>query len=540
MRRLAATVILLGTCATFGLGRKFYDDDPLIREPEPRSVKATPRKISDYYDFFWHTLATPGQKQRIAEPIPAQGVNTLGDPIDRAWWERRHYWRRMSLSELQSGPEKGSAPAIDGDWIIVSAKTEGITPGFVVLDGKKRRYFVKFDPVSNPEMATGADKIGSTIFYALGYHVPANHIVYFRPEMLKLSPGVTVEDRFGRKRKMTPEDLAAILSRVPRGSENRYRATASLAVPGKPIGPYRYFGTRSDDPNDIVPHEHRRDLRGMHVAAALVGHDDSRSINTYDALVEGPSGTFVKHYQLDFGSTLGSGTHKSNTPRSGGEYLFGWKQAGVQLFTLGLAVPRWAHANFPRLDSVGRFESRVFDPDKWVPEYPNPAFLNRLPDDEFWMAKQIVSLRDEDIHAIVATARYSDPKATEWVAKCLIERRDKIGRAAFRKVLPIDRFELRDGRLEWVDLAAAYGLGAALEIRVRWSAFDNERETAVPLRGEHSARLPEMRADGYWMATFDSPARPNQTVQVYIRKRGERMQVIGVERRWNGCARSAS
>jgi hypothetical protein len=540
MTRLAATVLLFGTCATAGFGRKFYDDDPLIREPEPLPVKATTRKISDYYDFFWHTLATPGEKQRIARPISAQGVNTLGDPLDGAWWEHRHYLRRMSLAELQSGPEKDSAPAMDGDWIVVSAKTEGITPGFVILDKNKRRYFVKFDPPSNPEMATGADKIGSTIFHALGYHVPANHIVYFHPEMLKLGEAVTVQDRFGRKRKMTTRDLAGILSRVRRESNGRYRATASLAVPGKPIGPYRYFGTRADDPNDTVPHEHRRDLRGMHLAAAFVDHDDSRAINTFDTLVQGSSGTFIKHYQLDFGSTLGSASTEPNSPRSGGEYLFGWKQAGVQLFTLGLAVPRWAHASFPKLDSVGRFESTVFDPDKWVPEYPNPAFLNRLPDDEFWMAKQIVNLRDEEIRAIVETARYSDPKAAEWVTRCLIERRDKIGRAAFGKVLPIDRFELRDGRIEWVDLTAAYGLGAALEIRVRWSDFDNERETGIPVPGEQSARLPSMQADGYWMATFDSPARPEQTVRVYVRKRGNRTDIVGVERTWKGCARSAS
>ncbi|HET8547163.1 MAG TPA: hypothetical protein VFL57_04125, partial [Bryobacteraceae bacterium] len=108
------------------------------------------------------------------------------------------------------------------------------------------------------------------------------------------------------------------------------------------------------------------------------------------------------------------------------------------------------------------------------------------------------------------------------------------------KVLPIDRFELRDGRLEWVDVAAAYGLGAALEIRIHWSEFDNERETVVPVSGEHSARLPDMRADGYWMATLGSPARPNQRVQVYVRKRGERTEIVGVERTWKGCARTAS
>jgi hypothetical protein len=532
MRRIAATLILLGTCATGGFACKFHDDDPLIREPQPRNTTAAPRKLSDYYDALWHTFATPGEKQRRGEWIPAQGINTLGDPMEGAWWERRHYFRRMSLAELDRGPGKDLAPAMDGYWTVIAAKTEGISPGFVILDRHKRRYFVKFDPPQNPEMATGAEQIASSIFYALGYHVPENHIVHFRPEMLKLGDGVIVEDKVGRKHKMSGRDLDEILARVHRGKDGRYRATASVAVPGKPLGPYRYFGTRSDDPNDTVPHEHRRDLRGMYLACALVDHDDSRAINTFDALTDGLSGQYVKHYQLDFGSALGSGSTKPNSPRSGGEYLFGWKQAAIQFFTLGLAVPHWAHASYPKLEAVGRFETAVFDPDRWVPEYPNPAFLNRLPDDDFWMAKQIVNLRDEEIRAIVKTAHYSDPRAAEWVAKCLMERRDKIGRAAFSKVLPIDRFELRGGRLEWVDLAAASGLGTALDIRVRWSEFDNERQTAGPAQGEHSARLPQMRGDGYWMAALDSPARPGQTVEVYVRKRGEHTQVVGVERRW--------
>lgn len=533
MRRIAAFLVLFGACTSLGFGRKFYDDDPLIQEPKLRAVeKAAKRKLSDYYDIVWLTLATPGEKQRAGALIPAQGINTLGDPMEGAWWERRHYWRRMSLRELELGPVKQEPPATDGDWTVISAKTEGITPGFVVVDRHNRTYFVKFDPPSNPEMATGADQIAVKIFYALGYHVPENYLVYFKPGILKLGNDVTVEDKLGRKRKMTQRDLYEVLVRVHKDSDGRYRATASASVPGKSIGPYRYFGTRSDDPNDTVPHEHRRDLRGMHLACALIDHDDSRSINTADFLTNGPPGKFIKHYQLDFGSTLGSASSKVNSPRSGGEYLFGWKQAALQFVTLGLAVPRWARAHYPDLPSVGRFESAMFDPDEWVPEYPNPAFLNRLPDDEFWMAKQIVNLRDEELRAIVKTAQYSDPKAAEWVTKCLIERRDKIGRPAFRKVLPIDRFELRNGRLEWVDLTAGYGLGKALEIKVRWAVFDNERETSEPIAGENSARLPRMDGNGYWLAVLESPSRPGQAVRVYVRKRGTETQIAGVERQW--------
>ena len=37
----------------------------------------------------------------------------------------------------------------------MGAKSEGVTPGFTIVDSEKKMYFVKFDPISNPEMATG-------------------------------------------------------------------------------------------------------------------------------------------------------------------------------------------------------------------------------------------------------------------------------------------------------------------------------------------------------------------------------------------------
>jgi hypothetical protein len=270
----------------------------------------------------------------------------------------------------------------------------------------------------------------------------------------------------------------------------------------------------------------------MHLACAWVGHDDSRSVNTLDALTEGPQGKYIKHYQLDFGSTLGSGSDKVNSPRSGGEYLFAWKPAALQLATLGLAVQPWARADYPKLGAVGRFESQRFDPETWVPEYPNPAFMNRLPDDEFWMARQIAAIRDDEVRAIVDTAEYTDRRAADWIARCLIERRDKIGRAVFSKVLPLDRFAIADGRLAWVDVAALHGLAPALAVEVQWAAFDNMRETSADLAGESSARLPRMEGDGYWLATLSSAQRRHQAVRVYVRKRGPRVEVVGIERTW--------
>ena len=99
---------------------------------------------------------------------------------------------------------------------------------------------------------------------------------------------------------MTRRDLLEILLNAPKDEQDRYRAVASAQITGKPLGPFRYFGTRKDDANDLTPHEHRRDLRGLSVFCAWLAHDDSRSINTFDVLVADRGAQYVRHYLLDF------------------------------------------------------------------------------------------------------------------------------------------------------------------------------------------------------------------------------------------------
>lgn len=513
--------------------QKFYPDDPLHHEPKPLNVpSALSRKLSDYYDLLMHQFRPPGELQpKNTSPIPAQGVNTLGEPMEGAWWVKRHYFQKMSIEDLKKGPSEGVPPSYEGPWTVLSAKNEGVTPGFLIQDSRKNRYFVKFDSLSNPEMATAADAISSRFFHAMGYHVPANYLVYFDPEMLELNQDLQIADSTGRKRQMTHRDVIEILLKVPKTKDGKYRATASFSLPGPTLGPPRWFGTRLDDPNDIVPHEHRRDLRGLHVIDAWLGHDDSRAINNIDVLVKEGSLQYIRHYQLDFGSTLGSATYKSNSARSGA-YFFEWTESAKLLFSLGLYIPYWARADYPHYPSIGRFEWKVFDPEKWVPEYHNPAFINRLPDDEFWGAKLVKAFTDEEIQAIVSTGEYSDPEAAEWLIECLIQRREKIGRTYFAKVLPLDQFRVKNGELVWDDLAQIHGYGGSGTIHIQWSHFDNNTQQHTSIDGATSVRVPDFSDGQFLSARLVQASKPSHTVSVYLRKKNTEAEVVGIERTW--------
>ncbi len=531
----ALLILLVGS--PFPLhARKFYDDDPMAKEPPPLNVQQPlARKLSDYYDLFHHTFATPGERQNQGRLIPAQNGNTLGEVPNSGWYTNRHYASPMSTEELARGVGDANAPESGGRWTVIAAKTEGVTPGFTIRDSRGRRYVMKFDPLDYLEMATAAEIISSKFFHALGYFVPENYLVEFSREQIVVGEDVLLRDQLGNVRKMSERNITEILLNVPRNRNGKYRAVASLYITGKNVGPFRYNGTRRDDPNDAVPHEHRRDLRGLSVFCAWLGHDDSRAINTSDFLVQESGIQYLKHYLIDFGATLGSSSTRPNSPRSGFEYLFSWGPPAVQFFTFGLIVPKWAMAKYPNLPSVGRFESEKFDAEHWVPEYPNPAFLNRLPDDEFWAARQVMNFSDEQVRAIVRTGGYSDSRAEQWVADRLIERRDKIGKVFLPKVLPLDRFAIADGRLVFEDLAAHFRIAPATQYSVQWSRFDNESEAKTALSGETSFSVPAQVASSPRREYFAADIRgadPRKTITVYVRTGHGEVQVVGIDRRW--------
>ena len=546
--RTAIPVVIAALSVTLAAGaqeRKFYPDDPLLADNDMLDVPDEPAEISlsDMYDRFGHIMTDLGDATRGE----AQNVNTLDEVPDSSWFTNRHGMRRMSRDELVRGPDTIEGPDMSAPWRVFRSKIGGLTPGFQILDGRGDRYVIKFDPVRIPELSSAAEVIATKLFYAIGYNTPENYIVTIDPETgFSIEPGTVLEDEFGDESVLTRGQLRRRLRVVPRLDDGRVRVTASRYLTGRPTGPFRYYRTRSDDPNDVIPHENRRELLGLRLFAAWTNHDDTRAHNTQDSWVERDGGHYIRHHLLDFGSTFGSGSVDLQLPNLGFHYWLDIGEVKRNLVTFGVRTPKYrtvAWPNFPDYESVGRWESESFEPHEWKNDYPNPAFVRMTDRDAFWAAKIIMRFTPEELLAIVETGQLSDPEQERYFHQVLVDRQNKSARYYMSRVNPLDEFQVTDDGLRFANLSERYEFAdAGTTYEVAWSVYDNDTDAERPLgdtvtRTETLLPLPASTAltgDTYLMAEIRSrhDAFPawNQPVRVYLRPDGGTFDVVGIER----------
>ena len=199
---------------------------------------------------------------RPGDPAPnvrARNINTIDEVGDSSWFTNRIGTRPVSIEEAARGPLTGDGP-VPGTWTITRPKEAGAAPGFTMQDAKGETWFVSFDAVGNPEAATGAILVANKIFWTLGYWQVENHLIHVRPDQLVISETAMFRPPSGVRRRMKQGDLDDVFRRSHRSADGTYRAVAGRGIPGRTLGGFKYYGTRPDDPNDIVPHEHRREL----------------------------------------------------------------------------------------------------------------------------------------------------------------------------------------------------------------------------------------------------------------------------------------
>jgi hypothetical protein len=475
MRGLLAVAAIAMAAALTGAAPKFYPDDPLWSDDDAAfdASKANAQEDPNGYDFATNTFLNPGERRNVR----AMNVNTLDEVPDSSWFTNRLGRRDIPIPELVLGPDRGPTKiSLDG-WIVSGGKGTGIQPGFRMTDPAGQLYQIEVDPPSHPEMASGAEIIGTAFYYAFGYHTVDVYLSEVDAAALTISPKATIRDPLtGKRRALLKRDLDEVFRQAARQDDGKYRILVSRFAPGKPLGNFRYYGTRPDDPNDIVPHEHRRELRAARVFGAWLNHDDSRGVNSLDMLETRDGRGWIKHYMFDFGSTLGSGTVFAQRHRAGHEYIFEHAPGWRTLATLGLYVRPWMLIDYPDAPpAIGRFEAEGFDASLWKPEYPNAAFDNMRPDDAFWAARIVARFSDAAVRAIVEKAQYSDPRATDYMTETLLKRRDKVVRTWLNGVNPVVDLALSSaGELTFANAAVAARVAdAPAGYTLQWFQFDN-------------------------------------------------------------------
>jgi hypothetical protein len=534
---LAASFLI--TTAVSTRAPRFYDDDPIAREPELRDAsKAAPYEIPTMFEMFANLLGTPQYKP---SGLRAKNINTIDEVPDSSWFTNRVGTKAITAEELARGPNAGSPPD-PSSWALFREKSAGAHPGFTAKDASGETWFLQFDPIPFPEGATAAVEIATKIFWALGYNQVESYLTTFDPKKVTVDPKATVKRPSGKRTPFTRDDMNVILENVAHRPDGTYRVLAGRLLPGKIMGNFLFAGSRPDDPNDVVPHEHRRELRALHVFGAWTNLTDLKAANTLDTLETKNGRATIKHYLQDVGSTFGMPNDLHEWDLSW-EHFYQGKPSVKRLVSFGFALSPWQTVNYTEYPSVGKFEGDVFDPRKWRPQTPTVAPKEMRDDDAFWAARRVVAFTDDMIRTAVHTGEFSDPAAEKYLGDVLIKRRDKIASIYLTAVNPIVDPRLEgNGRLTFGNAAVSAGVAKApVTYRASWLLFDNATGVTKPLAETTSdtttvqapSGLPA--ASGSFVAidiAADSAGYPawKQPVRTYFRRGGDGWKLVGLER----------
>ena len=531
-----SAVLLVAAAVVTTQGQRFYPDDPIAREPETQdAAKAQPYDMSAMYELMFNLFVT-SKYQPSGER--AKNINTIDEVPDSSWFTNRIGARTLSTEELLRGPNVG-APPDPSKWVIIREKTAGAHPGFTAIDARGETWFLEFDPPAFPEAATGAVQMATKIFWALGYNQVESFLTTFDPNKVTLDPKALVRRPSGARTPFTRDDINAILESVARNKDGTYRVIAGRLLPGKILGGFMYAGTRPDDPNDLVPHQHRRELRALRVFGAWTNLTDLKVANTLDTLVTENGKAIVKHYLQDVGSTFGINNDRYEWDL-GYEYFYQGDTTLKRMYTLGFGLSPWQTVPYKEYPSVGKFEGEAFDPRTWRPQTPTTAYMELRDDDAFWAARRVAAFTDEMIRAVVHSGQFSDAKAEKHLADVVIQRRDTIKRIYLNQVNPIVNPKLDAAGLTFENAAVAGGVATGpVSYTASWMRFDNVTAATSPLSENKSTTttLPVpagLPATGFIAVDIaaESAGQPSwkKPVRAFFRREGAGWKLVGFER----------
>jgi hypothetical protein len=295
-----------------------------------------------------------------------------------------------------------------------------------------------------------------------------------KPSIFTLAPGLRGRDgNFGDEFPLTRAALDRMLARSTHRGE-LVRVSASAWLPGFAIGEFGYRGTREDDPNDVVPHEDRRELRGARLLAAWIDHFDAREGNSFDAWFTDVKGGapdsspgHVLHYQFDTSDALGSRwDSESVSRRLGRSYLVDYGDVALDFITLGAPMRVWDGIRLiPGHEMFGYMNVESFDPAGWKSEYPNPAFSRMTERDGAWMARILARFTPAMIDELANMGAFTSESSEKYLAGVLEGRLEKLLARYLTRLSPLTNVRVEGDAVCAVDLAEKRGVRSASQFR---------------------------------------------------------------------------
>jgi len=508
------------------------DLDPVNARCHFEPTKKDPHHVACAPEVYVSPLAWDGADQIFFRPLShafaispgreAANVNAFDEVVDSAWWTSRLGVKPMSADELARGacePKQLLDPnhTQDGAWVIDKGKTDGSTPGFRVNIPGKGKFLFKVDAdtggdmtpgeiVPHLERSTAATVVGAAAYNAVGFNTSCEQVMYVKRSIFKITPGLTERNNSGIEKAFGKVELDKIFDKTCKRGE-LLRLTASAWLPGHLIGPFRYSGTRADDPNDVIPHDNRRELRGARLLAAWLDHFDSREQNTMDSWITSVAGApddsspgFVRHYYLDTSDCLGSEwPWEPISRRLGLSYVLDWGDVGRDFISLGIPTRPWetvqrsaAHIKF------GFYNVKDFVPEDWKNEYPNAAFSRMTEHDGAWMTRILARFTPEMVHRLAVMANFTDPNDTEYMAAMMEGRLERILERYLLRLSPVADLHIDNGdSLCGIDLAEMRHLR---DPEAFWYVVTTKSGSVLPVDrkpgGTLCMRLPHVAGDG--------------------------------------------
>ncbi len=466
MRPWIGGLCLLAACGTHRV---------MISRPAPATRQTAPAPLpparspdsSRARELVRHSVVGPLQSLfRSSHRSEAYNVTSADEVADDAWFV-------SPARDRMAGRDSAADPDTSAPWTVVSWRRVSALPVLTIRDARGRDYWLTFDAPEFPELATTVEVVTAQLYRAAGYHVPTVALLRFDPD---------------RQLAFSPDSLRDALARLPRRG-TRIR-TAAHHLPGRALGTFSFSGHRDDDPADTIPHEQRRELRGLYVVAAWLNHTGLFRGTTLDVGID--DGTpAVRHYLLGLETTLDAAAGgRPKVARTGHEATWDAGKIAGRLLTLGFFAVRWERGG-----------AAEFDPGHWTPSFPNTAFARRTTRDGYWGAKRVGDISNEQIAAAVWAAQPSDSMRARALSEMLRARRTATLRYWYSRVTAFDALAIggagQEQTLEFRDLMVGEGLAAAgprsYHIRASWSVV-RTASASLSSVGSGSIHLPPWRA----------------------------------------------